>query len=340
MDDELNKAIEQEENQMDDTISFGIACFHFGISKEPSFRYTNDQYLAELHKFLETIPNIEQISITDIPDDQIPSQDINEKISDFPEEVFPNWGFGEVKFSIHIPDRIQQQIRQNLQIHTERFEVRIIYFYEMPVTFIIPLDPIGECSNPADAVIVVREFLEQQCLNLNSEYIRFEMLGPSPFHAECYIKPGEDIEFDESSPEFVSKDITIGMGYDKLIFYYDTGIFENRIEAVDHIFHEIISELSYFYQIGRLRLIKIRKWEKIEEMLEDIVLENKKKGIMNDFLKFIYYSGKIKELFIDIAIFEKDMIFANEAMNNDYNDIYSDRWDSHFQNFIDNLMKE
>jgi len=189
-------------------------------------------------------------------------------------------------------------------------------------------------------VIVVREFLEQQILNIKSEYIRFELLGPSPFHAECYIEPGVDIEFDESISSFLSKDITTEVGYNKIIFYYDISTFENGTEAADYIFHEIIIELSFFYEIGRLRLLKMRRWVRFEEMLDAIIPENKKKGIMNRFLKFIYYSGKIKELFIEIAIFEKENIFANEGIKNDYKCIYSDKWDSHFKTFIDNAMKE
>lgn len=334
MDDELTKV-----NQLDDTIPFGIACFHFGIAKEPPFRYKDEQYIAELRKTLESIPNIEHISITNICENQISPQDIEEEISDFPEEVFPNWDFRRIKFSIHIPDRIQQQIQPNARICTERFEIQIDYFFEMPVTFIIPLNPKGECS-PADAVIIVRKFLEQQFINIKSEYIRFESLGPSPFHAECYIEPGEDLGLDESSPGFTSKDVTTGAGYDKLIFHYDTGIFENEKDAINYIFHEIISELSFFYEIQRSRLIKMRKWVQIEEMVEDIIPKNKKNGVRSRFHEFIYYSRKIKELFVDLAIFESDSIFSKKATRHDYREIYSDRWASYFRNFVDKVMKE
>ncbi len=56
--------------------------------------------------------------------------------------------------------------------------------------------------------------------------------------------------------------------------------------------------------------------------------------------EFISYSGKIKKLFVAIAIFEKDLIFIKEEILNDYKDIYSDRWDSYFQAFIDKAIKE
>lgn len=243
--DELNEVIEREENQKGNTIPFGIACFHFGIAKEPPFRYTDEKYFAELQKALESIPNIEQISITDIWD-QISPRDINEKIPDFLETGgFPNWDFGKIGFSIHIPDRIQRQILPFSEICTEQFEISINYNYHMPVTFIVPVNPIGECS-PADAVIVVREFLEQQFINIKSDYIKFEYLGPSPFHAQCYIKPGEDIGLDELSPGFISKDVTTEAGYDELIFYYNTGIFENGNDAEACILEEIIPELGFF----------------------------------------------------------------------------------------------
>lgn len=330
-----------EEEQMDNTISFGIACFHFGIAKEPPFRYDDKQYIAELYKALESIPNIEQINITGIDEGENPPQDISEKIPDIHEAggVFPNWELGKIRFAIHIPDRIQRQILPFSEVCTERFEVLINYVFDMPVTFIEPIDPIGECS-PSNAVIVVREFLKQQFININSEYIRFEVLGPYPFHADCYIKPNEDIGSDESSSGFISKDVTTEIGYDKLIFYYNTEIFENGEDAEVCIFNEIILELSFYYEIIQSQAIKIRKWEQIDEMLRNIIPEDRKKGIWSSFHEFIYYSGKIKELFIAIAIFERDSIFVKKRIGSDYKDVYSDRWASHFHNFIDKAMTE
>jgi len=339
--DESNEILEQEENQMDDTIPFGIACFHFGIAKEPPLRYNDEQYIAELRKVLESIPNVEQIIFEDLCEGQNTPLDISEKIPDICEEagVFPNWEFGKIGFSIHIPDRIQRQLLPYSEICTERFEISINYSFDMPVTFIKPIDPIGSCC-PSDAVIVVREFLRQQFINIKSEYIRFEVLGPSPFHANCYIEPCEDMESDESSPGFISKDVTTEVGYDKLIFYYNTKMFENGKDAEACIFNEIILELSFYYKIIQTRTIKIRKWAQIDEMLRDIIPRNRKKSIQDRFFEFICYSRKIKELFIAIAIFERDRIFAKEAIKNDYKDVYSDRWASHFLNFVDKARKE
>lgn len=343
MNNELKEVIEQEENQnqIGNIIPFGIACFHFGIAKEPPFRYSDEQYIAELRKALESIPNIEQISITEIVKDQTTPQDISEKIPDIHEAdgFFPNWGFGKVEFSIHIPERIQRQILPFLDVCTERFKISINYSYHMPVTFVVPVNPTGECC-PADAVIVIREFLELQFINIKSEYIRFEYLGPSPFHADCYLKPGECIGSDGSSPGFISRDVTTEIGYDELIINYDTKIFENRKDVEACFFKEIISELSFFYGISRIRAIKLRKWVQIEEMLEEIIPKNTKKGIWRSFRESISYSGKIKKLFIAIAIFEKDLIFIKEEIRHDYEDIYSDRWTSYFQKFIDSAMRE
>jgi len=341
--DKLNEIIEPAQSQMGDIIPFGIACFHFGIAMNPPFRFTGEKYIAELRKFLESIPNIEQISITDIDDvDQIPPQDIDEKIEDIHETrgVFPNWEFGEIGFTLHIPERIQRQILPSSEICTERFEVSINYCFDMPVTFIKPINPTEMCR-PSDAVILVREFLDQQFINAKSEYIRFEVLGPSPFHADCYIQPDQDLDLNESGLGFRSEDVTAEAGYDELIFYYDAEMFENEKDAEDSIFHGLILELSFFYEIIQWRAIKIGKWEQIDEMLRDVLLIDRKKNAWDRFLEFVYYSGKkIKDLFIAIAIFERDLIFVKETMRRDYKDVYSERWSSHFKNFIDKEMKE
>jgi len=99
-------------------------------------------------------------------------------------------------------------------------------------------------------------------------------------------------------------------------------------------------ELSFYYEIMQSRSIKIRKWVQIDEMLRNIIPEDRKKCIWSGFHEFIYYSGKIKELFIAIAIFERDSIFVKEKVRSDYKDVYSDRWASHFHNFIDKVMTE
>ena len=323
---------DEEEN-----IPFGIACFHFGIGKEPPFRYTDEQYIADLHKALESIPNIEQISITDIQVGENPPEDIEEKIPDIHEVrgVFPNWEFGKIEFSLYIPDRIQRQIRPFSDVCTERFRISIKYGYDMPVTFIEPINPIGECI-PSTAVIIVREFLEQQFQNLGSSDIRFEALGPSPFHADCYIKCMDT----RSNHKFISQDATTEFGYDRLLFYYNDEYFGNDEDARDCIFFEIFLELSFFYEIIQSQSIKLRKWEQIDEMLRNIIPFPQKKPIWDKFLEYIRYSGKIKELFIAIAIFERDMIFVDESLKTDYKDLYSERWMSHFKNIIDVKIKE
>lgn len=338
--DESKSEVEDGGDQMGDLIPFGIACFHFGIAKEPPFRYSNQLYITELNKVLASIPNIEKISITDIDISTSP-QDISEKIPDLCEEggFFPNLFSGKIEFILRIPRRIQQQTMPfiNLDTGAEQFKILINYFYHMPVTFVVPLDPAEECS-PANAVIVVRKFLENQFLNIKSEYIKFEYLGPSPFHAECYIKPS--IRPDRSTPGVTSLNITTEMGYDEIIFDYDTQIFKNEQNAEACIFKKIIPELAFFYGIQRMRVTKLRKWGQIEELLDNIIPKNIKKDNLERLREFISYSGKIKKLFVAIAIFEKDLIFIKEEILNDYKDIYSDRWDSYFQDFIDKAMKE
>lgn len=130
------------------------------------------------------------------------------------------------------------------------------------------------------------------------------------------------------------------MGYDEIIFDYDTQIFKNEQNAEACIFKKIIPELAFFYGIQRMRVTKLRKWEQIEELLDNIIPKNIKKDNLERLREFISYSGKIKKLFVAIAIFEKDLIFIKEEILNDYKDIYSDRWDSYFQDFIDKAMKE
>ena len=72
----------------------------------------------------------------------------------------------------------------------KNFQIKIKDSYHLPIALVEIIDP-SETPKPSSAVQIVREFLRSEFKRINSDFLRFECLGPSPFHFDCYMVPGE-----------------------------------------------------------------------------------------------------------------------------------------------------
>ncbi|MBA7492338.1 hypothetical protein ES702_02888 [subsurface metagenome] len=331
---------------MENKLSFGIGCFHFGIKKTSPFKFKGSEYIKELRTALQSISNIDKIDIRYLDEFKNWSFDLA------PQEL-PNIGEGKgffpkpwymvIGFEMYIPFRIQAKLlgrkALSLETFTERFKISLHYAYHFPVTFIEPVNPSQE-SDPSTAVKLVREFLEQEFKSSKSDYIQFEYLGPSPFHANCYIQPGETKDYNNVGWEFQAK-IYSQEGYNEVVFYFNPGIFTKAEKAKEIIKEKIQHELGLFYKIVQLEVVKMHNWERIEKLTEDLVSIQRITWVKS-FLKKVFILPKhINEAFISIAEFESDEIFFNSTIQNDYRYFYSDKKvDTYFQSYIDNRIKE
>lgn len=328
-----------------DKFTFGIGCFHFGINKNEFLEFKTSEYIKELRTFLESIVNIENVKITG---DDCSVEKIIKIENDLPKidegnGFFPRWSNLKIEMDLYIPFQIQEQLIHNLMsplmpkyksnTFTDKFKVTIFYAYFLPVAFIELINPV-ENGDPSDAVLVVREFLEHKFIN--SSYIKFEHIGPSPFHANCYIIPNDGYDLRKLDLDFVSKITIAKRGYDEITFYYDLDLFKDSIDAKEHIFLDIKDELSFYYALTHLNVKRMHRWEKIEKLIKE--LTQNAKGY-NHPLKMLeevaWYSHKINNAFISVAKFESDKVFEDREKKRCYTDIYSDVWVSHFQRYID-----
>lgn len=331
---------------MENRLSFGIGCFHFGIKKTPPFKFKGSEYIKELHTALQSISNIDKIDIHCLDEfknwsfDLAPQELPNIREGGGP---FPKPWYMVIGFEVYIPFQIQAKLLERkalfLETFTERFKISLHYAYHFPVTFIEPVNPSQE-SDPSTAVELVREFLEQEFKSSKSDYIQFEYLGPSPFHADCYIQPGETKDDNNVDWKFQAK-IYPQKDYDEIVFYFNPGIFTKAGEAKGIIIEEIQDELGFFYKIVQLGVVKMHNWQKIQKLVEDLVSIQRMTWVKG-FLKKVFILPKhINEAFISIAEFESAVIFFNSTIQNDYRDIYSDKKiDTYFQSYIGNEIKE
>ena len=124
----------------------------------------------------------------------------------------------------------------------KKFRIRISQSYHFPFAIIETLNP-SKDNDPSNAVRIVREFLEKELTKEKSSFIRFECIGPSPFHLDCFIKPKEP---EEDTYWLIEPEESIERGYDKITFYYNSKEIDNSDEALEYLMTSIEDEFGLF----------------------------------------------------------------------------------------------
>jgi len=301
---------------------FGVGCFHFGIKKSPPFKITILEYIHEIEIFLQSISNISNIVIekNKIKDYTF---DVVEDPPPINHEVFPAISPLNIKFEIYIPFRIQEQFATSIALlsmstKTEKFIVRIQDNIHCPITIVELVDPQIN-ADPSDAVVIVREFLTQQNQKFDSKLITFQCLGPSPFHANFYIRVPQ--KQDKEFPWFFWSESFNAGSYADIDIYYDKDVLKDVEEAKTYIYKNIGMELSLFYRINQYKEVRIDDWEKVEKHFNDIIEIQRKNGLFSAFRR--YFSSKtLSESFISIAEFEKNDVFYKIGLKESITVIY------------------
>ncbi len=329
---------------MASTFCFGIGCYHFGMQKDPPFHFDLSDYLMNLEGTLHDISNIDNLVI-----------DFDKEISpiNFPVDrtipnikkgpgYFPKLHFLNIGFDVYIPHRVQKKLMPwrtyPLRTYTERFHVEIICSYHFPVTFIECIDPREECS-PSDAAVVVREFLQKELKKINSKYIRFECLGPSPFHVNCYVAP-ESADVADCGRRGLRSERIPKLGYDKVVFYYDSEMYESPKSVKDAVYREISEELGLFYSIVQMRVVRMHEWHDIENMLDELRALRKEVGFRGMWKRFVTSGKKIDDGIVKLTDFESKGIVDKSLIARAYEEVYSDAKQGNFDTFIDHEISD
>ncbi|MDQ0496790.1 hypothetical protein [Paenibacillus brasilensis] len=306
-------------------IAFGVGCFHFGL--KAGTNTTIGEYFNEIQKTLESISNISEIDIEFYEEDYDLSESIfissdNRGISDGG-SLEPYLEDLKISFDIFIPKRIQEELKQIYDFfETERFRISINYTYYFPVVTVQLLDPLSNNVLPSSAVVLVREFLRKELSKIKS-FIDFQVLGPSPFHADFFIKENDQIE----KPFTIS--IVETKGYDQVVISCKDYI--NVEEGLKKILFETLDEFGFFYELNHSDSVANRKWMVIEENLDTLV-EIKKDG--KQFKNFFRTNKILNELFINIGYFEKDQIIYKSYIQKSKRNI------THFILYVDREIDE
>lgn len=322
--------------------SFAIGCFNFGVKKKIPFEFKGSDYLKELDKNLHKIANLTNLSIESDNEFVDYKETVTKKTINIENDrgFFPNALILNIEFNLHIPFKTQAKLKGSkkkyLRTFTENFNVRILSDYYAPVAIIECLKPQQKCD-PSNAVQIVREYLENELNEINSDYIRFETLGPSPFHLDCFLKPRKP---HQSNEWFFQTEENILKGYDELIIYYNSDEFKNADEAMLVLNDSIIDELGFYYFSQQDRVYKIHAWYSLQKKLNKLLKIQKAKGAEGLYCRFFKRQKLIGKLFVDIATFEVESTYGNNFKQNSYKQTFIAEDETFFKTFIDKSLDE
>jgi hypothetical protein len=333
--------IEEEKIKTESTFAFAIGCFHFGLSTEPPFTFEITNYLTELEEALETIPTINNIEIKCKPDHHrtyevtyVEPERLAEGGHFFPHPEL------DLRFDVYIPFRIQKELfpvgRDSIRTYTENFRVFVYYRHFAPVTFVETINP-SQRPDPSEAIILVREHIIRE-LEVVKTDIQFDFLGPSPFHANCYLLPID--EQDGEDPKLLTAEYRKRRGYDEIVFRYRKSFFENINDARDLLYYLIRDEVAFFYGLKLDRVQAINDWFEIQEILEQL-LHQEEVSRVKKLLSSLFLRGiRIRTLFTKTVEFEVDNILKDSLRRTSYSNVYSKDEPKFFQEYVDRELKD
>jgi hypothetical protein len=331
------------ENTNQEAVSFGVGCFHFGVKRSPPFTLRNSEYLKELRNRLEGIPNIDHIIIDSYDDFEDSPIELDEPLTSIDEsyEFFPPPASGlDIGFEIYIPHRIQNQLAplgRKLFTCTERFRVYIRNPYFFPITFVEAIEPSGGCQ-PSDGVVVAREFLKKHFEESEPDGVGFDCLGPSPFHADFFLRAGMASEQGYDNNGFRC-DPVYQRGYDRMDFFFDHSLYEDIDEARENLFYELEEEIGVFYRMIHLNVMRMRQWKHLQDLVDNLVSTYRAKGLRFLWNRAFRVHKQIWESVIAVAEFENHELWGDYDTQKSYHALTQTRREPYIDTHLKANMK-
>lgn len=243
--------------------SFGVGCFHFGLDDAPEEDVLKPQdYVAKVRSHLSRYPNVEEVSIEpyrysaglEFVAEADSDGDIAHGLGVRPCPA--DWSYN---FRLNLPLRLQRELLgDERSLEAEQIVVTLRYAGEMPVAIVEGHE--AYFASPSTAVVLVRRYLEQY--SPTDTGVSFRYLGPSPFHADFFVKPG-------SSDGSFEVAITEQPGYDDVEFSFGGNLKHSDLVGFAH--HIAATELGVYYWAIQNRNRLTRDWSDISEEINRLV---------------------------------------------------------------------
>jgi len=306
--------------------TIGIGCFHFGIKIQIPFKFTGQEYIKELEKCLERIPNIENLQIETSESFIGASEEITQSLPELNKNgYFPSLGYyAQISFNIHLPYKIQADLSKTnekyLNTFTENFLIIIVYSWHFPVAIVEPINP-SDRSDASKAVSIIWKFLKNEINNKSKEnFIKFEMLGPSPFHLDINILPIPSKN--TKNKRIVNTEYHSRRGYDLMFLYYDTSILGNPDAALSYIFYSLVDEFGLYYKYQQIKVKRALDWNEIQHLIKRFKNIKELNFFRRMLFRLFQKSSIISDITNKIIDFESGHLLDNNYLNREIAEQY------------------
>lgn len=235
-------------NSQEESIPFGVGSFHFGIGENAPSPLTASEYAAEIERVLCSITSISNVQIEVTDDDQVETPG---KFISIREQhcFYPLFDIFSFSFDIYVPKRVQEDVTEHIyprSLNAENFRVFVQNDFRTSICFVWPRTD-QHVSSPSDSVVIIREYLEAEIAKIDS-YLKFQFLGPSPFHANFVLEPGGDREYRPEEDQFLVTNNRL-RSYDEITVTYSQSHFRDCEEAFEVLRDHLSAELDLYYEI-------------------------------------------------------------------------------------------
>lgn len=285
-------------------IQFGIGCFHFAYPGGEGTT-TKDEYFDELKKFLLSDNLITDVQIKSNDDTLfIFSNKPNEFTDDLAEQshLYPYIRNCRLKISFYIPTRVQKEyIGSWREPVPENIELEIDYSDGFPVAYVFT----NYTQSPSTAVHILWKHFK--FLGRGSSEIMFQMIGPSPFHADFFAQG--------VAAEDVGVFVTESAGYDEVNINMRHDVDLSRIK--DLILYRMTEEISVFYKASMDRITFINKFQDISIRISEIVDDERYRKRL---LRLFIGDSATYKIAIDLERFmiDREQKISSHRLNMDY----------------------
>lgn len=303
-----------------DTVAIGFGCFWFGVTADAPESFTGSDYLDEIQAALGQVSAIEDVEVevgSAFREATFSRPDTHHHIAGGV-GLFPPMQFGELRFRLVIPQRVQRDITGVGSASTERFQVTITPAYRVAAAMVECLDSPQE-DDPSGAVQIVRELLMIELGRLSSPWVEFQFLGPSPAHVDVHLHANTSTA---SGDEEFTLMTSTQPAYRRLSYSYDLGAYPSATEAAAGFFAAVHSELDLLYLAKQIYLVSAEQWSQIQGLVASTVKAQRSTGV-KAFAARTFGARQMDNARIALAEFELDYLGLSALLRSDANTTYA-----------------
>ncbi|MFE3601823.1 hypothetical protein [Streptomyces sp. NPDC059142] len=313
-------------------LAFGVGC----VSPEVVGAKTIEEWQKSVVETLNSIPSIREVELKGIASFIL----AREGVSPWGQSLEGAPAGGMLKFKVTIPTRVQADVARGRKVgEVEDFIVRTYFSRRHPVSFAVCEGSGTLPANPSASLMVVREFLNREIGKLNSPNVRLRKIGPSPFHANFFLKKGTKEGAQELSDRISVSVKKRQIGYDEFVFNYDANQCDHN-EALREVFEWAIPELEIFYTTAVQKSAAIGRSISSMKLAEDLAKTYSTPGIISYLRRAIRNKRELLKLRLFLLQSRLQGVHELRRAEEGIQRVYSERQIQILKTYTEKVMNE